>query len=101
MAQIDAIQKHHNRVEDVNISCLTQDIKDVLWCLPPLSSVSEWDDSLKDFTFINLLVYLAYRWDRSFNMESLWAFKSLKVYKFFHDAFVRNVCVHQFPAWIS
>ena len=29
--------------------------------------------------------------------ESLKAFKSLKVYKFFHDGFVRNVWVHQFP----
>ena len=55
-------------------------------------------DSLKDFTFMNLLVYLVYGRDRSFDMESLKAFKSLKAYKFFHDGFVRNVWVHQFPS---
>lgn len=55
-------------------------------------------DSLKDFTFMNLLVYLVYGRDKSFDMESLKAFKSLKAYKFFHDGFVRNVWVHQFPS---
>ena len=30
MAQIGAIQKHYSREEDVNISYLTEDIKDVL-----------------------------------------------------------------------
>ena len=101
MAQIGAVQKHRSREEDINISYLTQDIKDVLWSLPPFSSISEWGkklDSLKDFTFMNLLVYLVYGRDRSFNMESLKAFKSLKAYKFFHDGFVRNVWVHQFPS---
>ena len=93
MAQIGAIQKPHTR-KDVNISYLTQDIKDVLRCLSPFSSISEWGkklDSLKDFTFMNLLVYLVYDRDKSFDMESLKAFKSLKAYKFFHDGFVRNV----------
>ena len=101
MAQIGAIQKHRSREEDINISYLTQDIKDVLRSLPPFSSISEWGkklDSLKDFTFMNLLVYLVYGQDRSFDMESLKAFKSLKAYKFFHDGFVRNVWVHQFPS---
>ena len=101
MAQIGAIQKHRSREEDINISYLTQDIKDVLRSLPPFSSISEWGkklDSLKDFTFMNLLVYLVYGRDRSFDMESLKAFKSLKAYKFFHDGFVRNVWVHQFPS---
>ena len=42
MAQIGAIQKHHSREEDINISYLTQDIKDVLWSLPLFSSISEW-----------------------------------------------------------
>ena len=101
MAQIGAIQKHRSREEDINISYLTQDIKDVLRSLPPFSSISEWGkklDSLKDFTFMNLLVYLVYGRDRSFDMEFLKAFKSLKAYKFFHDGFVRNVWVHQFPS---
>lgn len=42
MAQIGAIQKHRSREEDINISYLTQDIKDVLRSLPPFSSISEW-----------------------------------------------------------
>ena len=101
MARIGAIQKHHSREEDINISYLTPDIKDVLRSLPPFSRsiISEWGkklDSLKDFTFMNLLVYLVYGRDKSFDMESLKAFKSLKAYKFFHDGFVRNVWVHQF-----
>ena len=49
MAEIGAIQKHHTSKEDVNISYLTQDIKDVLWCLPPFSSVSEWDGFIEVF----------------------------------------------------
>ena len=60
MARIGAIQKHHSKEEDINISYLIQDIKDVLQSLPPFSSISEWGkklDSLKDFTFMNLLVY--------------------------------------------
>ena len=47
---------------------------------------------------MNLLVYLIYGQDKSFDMESLKAFKSLKAYKFFHDGFVKNVWVHQFPS---
>ena len=46
---------------------------------------------------MNLLVYLVYGQEKSFDMESLKAIKSLKAYKFFHDSFVRNVWVHQFP----
>ena len=61
MAWIGAIQKHHSRQDDINILYLTPDIKDVLRSIPPFSSISEWKkklDSLKDFTFMNLLVYL-------------------------------------------
>ena len=42
MARIGAIQKHRSKEEDINISYLTQDIKDVLRSLPPFSSISEW-----------------------------------------------------------
>ena len=101
MAQIGAIQKHYTREEDVSISYLTQDIKDVLRGLPPFSSNLEWEkklDSLKDFTFMNLLVYLVYGRDKSFDMESIKDFKSLKAYKFFHDGFVRNAWVHHFSS---
>ena len=53
-------------------------------------------DVLKDFTFMNLLIYLVYGRDKSFDMQSLKAFKSLKAYKFFYDGFVKNVWVHEF-----
>ena len=36
-----------------------------------------------------------YGWDKSFDMISLLAFKSLKAYKYFYDGYVRNVWVHQ------
>ena len=39
MARIGAIQKHHSREEDINISYLTPDIKDVLRSLPPFSII--------------------------------------------------------------
>ena len=64
-------------------------------------SVKEWSkklkDVLKDFTFMNLLIYLVYGRDKSFDMQSLKAFKSLKAYKFFYDGFVKNVWVHEYP----
>ena len=52
---------------------------------------------LKDFTFRNLLVYLVYSRDKTFDIQLLKAFKSLKAYKFFYDGFVRNAWVHEFP----
>lgn len=44
---------------------------------------------------MNLLVYLVYSRDKSFDMQSLKAFKSLKAYKYFYDGFVKNVWVHE------
>jgi len=40
------------------------------------------------------LVYLVYRRDKTFDMHSLRAFKSLKAYKFFYD---ENVWVYKCP----
>ena len=45
-------------------------------------------DILNDFTFMNLLIYLVYGRDKSFDMESL---KALKAYKYFYDGYVKNV----------
>ena len=50
-------------------------------------------DILNDFTFMNLLIYLVYGRDKSFDMESLKAFKSLKAYKYFYDGYVKNVWI--------
>ena len=46
---------------------------------------------------MNLLIYLVYGRDKSFDMQSLKVFKSLKAYKFFYDGFVKNVWLHEFP----
>ena len=83
------------------ISYITLKVREVLRRLPAFSSVKEWSKKLKgvlkDFTFMNLLIYLVYGRDKSFDMQSLKAFKSLKAYKFFYDGFVKNVWVHEFP----
>ena len=103
MARIGAI-RDESLDEDSDfcgISYITSGIRDVLRGLPEFSRVKEWSrklkDVLKDFTFMNLLIYLVYGRDKSFDMQSLKAFKSLKAYKFFCDGFVKNVWVHEFP----
>ena len=103
MARIRAIHGHSNLCNDgrANI-CISDETKIVLKTLPPFLSVTNWSKSLsgilKDFTFMNLLVYLVYsRRDKTFDMHSLRAFKSLKAYKFFYDGFVKNVWVYKCP----
>ena len=67
------------------ISYIMDDVMGVLRGLPAFSSVKEWSKKLngvlKDFMFMNLLIYLVYGRDKSFDMQSLKAFKSLKAYK--------------------
>ena len=57
--------------------------------LPLFESITHWKKetrgALRDFTFMNLLVYLVYGRDKSFYMQSLKTLKSLKAYKFFYD----------------
>ena len=71
----------------LSISYIIDKVKQVLRVLPEFSSVVEWgkqlDGILEDFTFMNLLIYLVYGRDKTFDMQSLKAFKSLKVYKYF------------------
>ena len=80
------------------ISYITEDVKHVLIGLPRFASVVEWgkrlNSVLKDFTF---MIYLVYGRDKSFDMESLKAFKSLKGYNYFFNGCVRNVWVYQCP----
>ena len=102
MSRIGAIRGHRTSKGDTSITYITEEAKSVLKVLPPFSSVTEhWsktlDSTLKDFTFMNLLVYLVYSRDKTFDMHSLKAFKSLKAYKFFYDGFVRNVWVYECP----
>ena len=83
----------------IGISYITPTIIESLRQLPTFESISQWKKetkgSLKDFTFMNLLIYLVYGRDKSFDMQSLKAFKSLKAYKFFYDGFVKNVWMYE------
>ena len=103
MARIGAIRDDSLDEESdfCGISYITDEVRGVLRGLPEFSRVKEWNKKLtgvlKDFTFMNLLIYLVYGRDKSFDMQSLKAFKSLKAYKFFYDGFVKNVWVHEFP----
>ena len=55
-------------------------MKHVLNDLPVFSSIGQWVKHLKgvlnDFTFMKLLIYLVYGKDKSFDVQSLKAFKS-------------------------
>ena len=83
MARIGAIQDGSLN-EGNGISYKTDEVRGVLHGLPEFSCVKEWSKKLKgvlkDFTFMNLLIYLIYGRDKSFDMQSLKAFKSLKAY---------------------
>ena len=66
MARIGAIKKRAEREEEgdeITITYLTEEVKGVLRALPPFSNVVDWSKSLggilKDFTFMNLLVYVS------------------------------------------
>ena len=104
MAHIGAIRGQRNSEGDdtTSVTYINEETKSLLKALPSFTSVREWSKSLsgilKDFTFMNLLVYLVYSRDKTFDMHSLKAFKSLKAYKFFYGGFVRNVWVYEFPS---
>lgn len=103
MARIGALQDPilTQSEETTGISYLTDSVKHVLRDLPPFNTVTLWDKKLsgvlKEFTFMNLLIYLVYGRDKTFDMQSLKAFKALKAFKFFYDGFVKNVWVYQCP----
>ena len=104
MARIGAINREDSSDNDttpVAISYLTDEVKRILSLLPPFSSVTQWSKTLKgvlnDFTFMNLLIYLVYGREKTFDMDSLKAFKSLKAYKYFYDGYVKNVWLYQCP----
>ena len=100
MAHIEALQldKTTDSEDACAISYLADDTKRVFRDLPSFTSINSWSkklgSKLKQFTFMNLLIYLVYARDKTFDMQSLKAFRSLKAYNFF-DGFVRNVWVHE------
>ena len=89
MARIGAIQEDESADSDdaCAISYLTDETKRDIQELPSFSSVTNWtknlDGMLVEFTFMNLLIYLVYGREKTFDMQSMKAFRSLKAYKFF------------------
>ena len=79
-------------VEDCAVTGLpnvTEAVKAKLLTLPPFSAVDVWEKTIRgvitDFTFMNLLVYLVYGRDKTFDMNTM------KAFKFFADGYVKNV----------
>lgn len=68
------------------LTYLTEDVRTKLQCLPGFLTVTDWSKNrrgvLVDFTFMNQLLYLVYGRDKTFGMQSMRAFKSLKAYRF-------------------
>ena len=103
MGKIGAIRGEASEEYDygynTELSYITDEVKAALTNLPTFERVTDWKKDLKgvlkEFHFMNLLVYLVYSRDKSFDMQSLKAFKSLKAYKYFYDGFVRNVWVNE------
>ena len=83
---------------DIQLTYVTDNVREKLKCLPKFADVQTWSKTirgmLKDFTFMNLLVYLVCGRDKTFDMQSMRAYKSWKAYKYFHDGFVKNVWLH-------
>lgn len=80
------------------LTYLAKDVRTKLQHLPGFSTVTDWSKNrrgvLVEFTFMNLLLYLVYGRDKTFGMQSMRAFKSLKAYRFFSNGFVSNVWLH-------
>ena len=102
MAQIGAL--HDSSGEDngedvIAISYLTEEVKSFLKSLPSFSSVMHWSKRLRgvlaEFSLINIVIYLVYGRDKTFDMQALRAHKSMKAYKYFFDGYVKNVWVFQ------
>ena len=99
MAQLGCVRRDEADGEDLlGLSYVTPEVKEKLRGLPSFSSVASWTKTLEgviaDFTFMNLLIYLVFGRDKTFDMQSMRAFKSLKTYRFFADGFVSNVWLH-------
>ena len=84
-----------------SLSYMTEDVKEKLRALPAFDDVTElWTKdigySLEKFHFVHLHAYLVESRDKTFDAQSMRAFKSLKGYKYFADGFVRNIWMRIF-----
>ena len=79
---------------------LTDNVRTALQALPPFREVTTWTKELggllKEFSFMNLLIYLLYGRYKTFDMQPMKAYRSLKAYKYFYDGFVHNVWIDAF-----
>ncbi|XP_065186795.1 uncharacterized protein LOC135817518 [Sycon ciliatum] len=86
----------------VGLQYITQDVRGTLSSSPRFNEVQDWCKefraAVKRFHFMDLLTYLVYGRDKTFDMESMKAFRSLKASQFFADGFVKNVWSKQYPA---
>ena len=95
MALIDAIRKIGSDSADApsQLTYITEDVHRVLGSLPAFDAVAqlskEFGSVVKEFHFMNVLTYLVYGRDKTFDMESMRAFRSLKGYRFFAYGFVK------------
>ena len=99
MAEFGCIRRP-DKTETPDLAGLTylpEDVRTKLQCLPGFATVTDWSKNWRGvpvhFTFMNLLLYLVCGRDKTFDMQSMRAFKSLKAYRFFSesDGFVSNV----------
>lgn len=86
MIHIRAVREDESADSDDTciISYLTNEIKQHIKELPSFSSVTNWMKNLAgllaEFTFMNLLIYLVYEREKTFDMQSMKAFRSLKAW---------------------
>ena len=92
MVQFGCVRWDEADSEDLSgLSYITPEVKEKLRGLPSFLSVASWTKTLEDFTFMNVLIYLVFGRDKTFDMQSMRAFKFLRAYRFFEDGFVNNV----------
>ena len=100
VSRVGSLTVHAEEDEWSGLSYISDSIKVQLASLPPFANVQSWSkslDCLKQFHFVNLIVYLIECRDKTFDQESMRAFKSLKAYRFFADGYVKNMWLYQYP----
>ena len=101
LSQVGCLGKHAEQEDDgIALSYLDDNVRQELLNLPKFEEIELWIkslESMKQFHFVNLYVNLVESRDKTFDKESLRAFKSLKGYKFFADGFVRNMWLYPHP----
>ena len=101
VAKLDDASKVDSVHVSDGLSYMTDDVKAELARLPKFNEVLEgWisavGDSLKAFHFVDLHAYLVESRDKTFDAQSMRAFKSLKGYKYFVNGFVQNMWMKKF-----